>query len=64
MTAHMAVDGLIVALEGIEPVSRFEFKLKTFLTDRAALEAEIISLIKLNLGGQSQITAVFQSVLR
>lgn len=59
-----SVDGRMLAVEGIEPVSRFEFLLQTFFGDGAALEAEIISLIKLNLSGQSQRTAVFQSVLK
>lgn len=60
---HVAADGRMLAVEGIEPVSGFEFLLQTFLGDGAALEAEIISLIKLNLSGQSPRPAVFQSVL-
>jgi len=54
---HMAVDGRLLAVEGIEPVSTFQFWLQG---DRAALVAEIISLIELKLSGKSQRTEEFQ----
>lgn len=40
----MVVDGRMLAVEGIEPMSKLEFVflLKIFLDDRAALKAEII----------------------
>lgn len=40
----MVVDGRMLAVEGIEPMSKLEFVflLKIFLKDRAALKAEII----------------------
>lgn len=44
LKARMVVDGRMLAVEGIEPMSKLEFVflLKIFLGDRAALKAEIV----------------------
>lgn len=44
MKAHIVVDGRMLTVEGIEPMSKLEFVflLKIFLDDRAAPKPEII----------------------